>query len=343
MEVRLMKLAVSIAAALAVPAVASNAAAVKLRTVTGDVQPPAGIILPHEHALCDFAGPEKAGRANYDVGKVIRRLEAPLKALRQAGVAALMDCTPIGIGRDPEVLRELSKRTGLLILTNTGLYREPLRPSFGREKSEAELEAWMVEEITNGIEGTGIRAGFIKLACSDTGPDALEKKILRASARAAKRTGVCIASHTNSASAALGQIDVLAAEGFDLSRFIVVHTDSLPNFEDHLRIAERGAVVEYDAINPSNAERYIPWIRTLIERGYAGRILLSQDVVGFSAGQPYDSPAPDYTFLVKGFIPKLKEAGIAEKWIRAMTVENPLRVFGLSQRGASSAGQKVAK
>ncbi|MGQ9525410.1 MAG: phosphotriesterase family protein [Armatimonadota bacterium] len=328
-----MTLAVSIAAVLAANTTSLDAAsAPKLRTVTGDVKPPSGIILPHEHALCDFAGPEKAGRANYSVDKVIERLEAPLKALRQAGVVAMMDCTPIGIGRDPEVLRELSKRTGLLILTNTGLYREPLRPSWGREKSEAELEAWMVDEITKGIDGTGIRAGFIKLACSDGGPDAVEQKILRASARAAKRTGVCIASHTNSPSAALSQIDVLASEKFDLSRFIVVHTDSLPNFEDHLRIAERGAVVEYDAINPSNADRYIPWIRTLIDRGYGDRILLSQDVVGFSAGQPYDGPVPDYTFLVNGFIPKLKEAGISDKWMRALTVENPTRVFGLTAK-----------
>ena len=326
-----MILALSLATAVAVHAVSGGAAAStpKLRTVTGDVTPPAGVILPHEHALCDFAGPEKAGRANYDVDKVIRRLEAPLRALRESGVAVMMDCTPIGIGRDPQALRELSKRTGLLILTNTGLYREPLRPKFGKEKSEAELEAWMVDEITKGIEGTGIKAGFIKTACSDTGPDEVEKKILRASAKAAARAGVCIASHTNSASAALGQIQVLKEVGYDLSRFVVVHTDSLPNFEDHLRIAEQGAVVEYDAINPNNADRYIPWIKTLIEKGYGDRLLLSQDTVGFSAGQDYDSPVPDYSYLVKGFIPKLKSAGVSDEWIRRLTVENPLRVFGI--------------
>jgi phosphotriesterase-related protein len=106
----------------------------------------------------------------------------------------------------------------------------------------------MVQEVTEGIEGTGIRAGFIKLAASDEGLTPMEVRLLRAAAHAALQTGAAIASHTTVGAVALQQVDIIEEEGLDPRRFVWIHAHCEPDLALHLRLARRGAFLEYDAI-----------------------------------------------------------------------------------------------
>ena len=110
------------------------------------------------------------------------------------------------------------------------------------------LADWMLSELEDEIEESGVRAGWIKLSAGDDGLTATETKILRAAARAGAKTNAVIGSHTIKGRVVLEQLDIIEAAGYSPTRFISIHTQAEPDFSLHLAIARRGAFVEYDGI-----------------------------------------------------------------------------------------------
>lgn len=303
----------------------------KIQTVLGDIDSKdIGLTLAHEHVMVDFIGADKTGKHRYKPDEVYRIMYPYLKGIADLGVKTFLDCTPIYLGRDPELLARLSKASGLNILTNTGLYKEPYLPPYAFDKPLEYLMKIWESEIIEGIEETGIKAGFIKIAVNPGELIPIQKKIVRAAARVHLTTGATIASHTGHGIAALQELDIIEEEGAPADSLIVVHTGSEPDQSYHFKIAARGAWVEYDHLNRkshANLEKNIRLIRDMLEKGYEDRLLISQDSGWYNVGQDRGGDIEDYDYLVKDFIPLLREKGVGEDTIHRLMVENPARAF----------------
>lgn len=336
-----------------------------LRTVLGDIDAGStSIVLPHEHLYCDLR-PLVGREPVRDDPDAIEAIELPLlEAAQSAGVSLLVEPTPPGIGRDPLLLRRLSEHSFVGVMAATGLYKEPLLPRRAYERPVDELAGWFAFEIATGIlpvAGDGflgesllsevalgragdalneapVRAGVIKVAASDRGLQDVEAKALRAAVLAAQRTGAAIISHCPSGAAFQQQLDVLEEAGGDPGRFVQAHAHAESDFALHRLALERGAWIEYDAIGGRPDGDFVELIQRVLDAGFAGRLLLSQDVVGWRAGAAQGgnlddagSPKRSYAYLVTEFLPRLRAAGISGTTIHQLTVLNPRALFALAE------------
>lgn len=311
-----------------------------LRTVKGDVPvEQVGLMLPHEHLFVEMRGPFAPDYAAANPDVVAQVMKPYLKAIEDIGVTAFVDCAPVGLGRKADILRRLADATPIHIVAPTGVYREGLIPSELIDLSAEELAAIWIRELTEGMDGTDSRAGFIKLAMSEDGPRDIEVRNLQAAALASRATGAVVASHTIGEGVAGREMEVLEKAGHDLSRFIWVHAHTEPDSALHIEAAKRGVWVEFDAIG---AEHWHPQaamlesVLALIEAGYADHMLLSHDAGWYEPGQPDGLPKDGirgYTALFEQFIPALKARGVDDATIQLMTVTNPARAFGIEAAG----------
>jgi len=295
-----------------------------IQTVTGPIPPERlGWTLVHEHVLVDFIGAEQAGPHRYDVEEVLRVVLPYLERLRQAGGQTLVECTPAFLGRDPRLLRRLSEASGVQILTNTGLYKEPYLPPYAFTEGADELAQRWIREAEEGIEGTGIRPAFIKIAANEGKLLPVQEKILRAAARTHRRTGLPIHSHTTQGPVAMRQLEVLEEEGVEPSAFVWVHADAEKETSFHEEAARRGAWVEFDAITRRPWEFHLELVRSLWEKGYGHRLLLSQDAGWYHVGEPGGGKFHPYEGLLTQFVPVLRRAGLDEEAIESLLVVHP--------------------
>jgi len=289
-----------------------------------------GIVLPHEHIFTDLRGPTTPGYGQADAADVVRIMAPLLSDARDKGVGILIECSSIGVGRNVAIVAQVAESSGLPVVVPTGVYgRANFAPPEHRNMTEDELTTLFIREIRDGIEGTGIKAGFIKIA-TDEGPmNALLEKILRAAGRAACETGAAIASHTPVGSNAVRQIDIL--ESIDPAiRFIWVHAQNESNRSLHLQLAARGVYIEFDSLgwNPGQDSTYIAAIKNLLAAGYGDHILLSHDAGWYQPGSANGGTQKPYTYLIDAFFRKLRSAGVDDATIRMITQTNPVRAFG---------------
>ncbi len=148
------------------------------QTVQGPVSVRAiGVVLPHEHLGTELRGPTGAGYGQADAADVVRVMRPLMVEAKNQGVGMLVECTGIGVGRNVEIIRRLAEESSLPVVIPTGVYgRANFAPAAYQQMSEDDLTALFIREIRGGIEGTGIKAGFIKTAASDTGMTAMEEK-----------------------------------------------------------------------------------------------------------------------------------------------------------------------
>jgi phosphotriesterase-related protein len=307
-----------------------------IQTINGPVAVDSlDLILPHEHLFTDLRGPNASDYAQADSDDVVRAMSPYLAEARDAGVTLLVECTPPGVGRNIAMLRRLAETTSIHIVAATGAYREAFLTAAIRDMSlEALVDLW-TRELTEGIEGTSSRAGFIKLAVSDDGITDLETRNLRAAALTSQRTGAVLASHTRGGKLALEEVDLLEAARLSPDRFIWVHAQNEPDHAVHAEVARRGAWVELDAIGvEGRLEVHLEATLALLDGGFADRILLSHDAGWYQPGQPGGLPLSQgrrgYTALVDQFLPALRTHGVTEETIRLLTIANPARAFALA-------------
>lgn len=312
----------------------------KIRTVLGDIPPEDfGLALTHEHLLCDFIGADKISRDRYDPKEVFDIMLPYLKEIRRLGVRGFVDCTPAFMGRDPQLLANLSRASGIHILTNTGLYKEPFLPKYAFEYSIDQLaECWM-HEIEDGIENEivkarvnlerrfPIKAGFIKIAVNPGHITPIQRKIVRAAAHCSLVTDAAIACHTAHSVAAMELLEIVAEEGVNLDKLIVVHCDSIEDLECHLDVLRRGAWVSYDGISEATAERTLGLVKFVHEHGFERQLLLSQDAGWYNVGEPNGGRIRRYSYLIKNLVPSMMEKGFNRDFIEKILVDNPSRAL----------------
>jgi predicted metal-dependent phosphotriesterase family hydrolase len=313
-----------------------------IQTVLGPIRPAEfGFVLPHEHVLCDFIGAEKTGPHRWNADEVFRTMVPYLRQAKERGVAGFVDCTPAYIGRDVRLLQRLARETGLHLLTNTGYYgaaNDKYLPAHAHTETADALAARWIREWERGIDGTDVRPGFIKIGVDPCPLDKasgeppklsdVDAKIVRAAARAAKRTGLTVASHTVQGAAALAELAIFAEEGVSATKFIYVHADGEKDLSFHRQVAAKGGWVEFDAVGSRPADEHLKLILPLIE-AYPDRVLLSMDRGWYNAGEPNGGKIRDYNALPDTFLPAMRAAGVSEATIRKLTVENPAKAFAV--------------
>jgi phosphotriesterase-related protein len=294
-----------------------------------------GLVLAHEHLFTDLRTPDVPGQGQADPDDVVRVITPHLDQAWEAGVTALIECTPPGMGQNPVVIEALAKNTQVAVVMPTGLYRQQWTPEEKLRMSDAELTDWMVSEIAEGIQSTGVRAGFIKMGVSDEEITDGEARNLRAAARAARETGVIVASHTSGplkGQHVLEELDILASQGLPGEQFCWVHAQ-YTDVSFHKQAAERGAYLGFDGLEPEEEELYVRWVLDALEAGLEHHILLSHDAVGYRPDEPDGgaSQVRGFTYLIDEFLPRLRREGVGEELVKLMTETNPKRAFRVRQ------------
>ncbi len=287
-----------------------------------------GMILPHEHVFVDLRTPEQQGVPEARAEKVIELMAPEIKRVKDLGVTAIVESSPLGVGRRADLLRAVSEATQFPLVVPTGIYREPWVPEWAYRASEEELYEWMRMELQAQIEESRVQAGWIKLSAGDNGLTKVETKILRAAARAGIRTGAVIGSHTISGRVVREQLDIIEEEGYSASRFIWIHAQNEPDIELNIEIAGRGAWIEYDAIGGSRTDDfYIKRIQQMVGSNLDNRLLLSHDRGWYDPAKPDGGVPRPFTYINLNFLPKLRKAGINQGVINSVTCSNPFNAF----------------
>ena len=339
-----------------------------VRTVLGDVSPgQLGATLMHEHApLVDWSelyenppAPITAQREKM-LTKTAGLLDRFHKTLQQAdGPGAIVECTPIRVGRYPRLLVELAKRTKIHIIACTGFWCEafaPQHPWAARLATEKrgvhKIAKLYLREIVEGMEDptgdwgekfTSIRAGIIKCATSQFMRPS-ERRCHEAAAISSRETGCPITTHTTDGGG-LEQARLFIRHGADPERIIIGHQGHLDDREHdeaheyHRRIAALGCHIQFDRVG--HAEKYANvklarQIKSLIDSGHVKQVLLGHDHVPYffeDYAGPRQKPKgwkvteSDYTVVTTGLAKKMAAAGVTPAEFRVITVDNPKRVL----------------
>jgi phosphotriesterase-related protein len=298
-------------------------------TVRGPIDPAQlGVTLSHDHVLVDGWGIRQLYEAIVDDEEIAAH---EVEQYAAAGGGAICDPTNIGLGRDPTALRRISERTGVHIVMGAGWYRERVYPDYIGGELPNQLADRLVAEFVDGVDDTGVRPGFIGEIGTERGAiTPAQERVFRAAARAHRRTGAPIMTHTTHfGELALEQLDLLAEEGVSASSVIISHLGDRPGTRWWIPIAERGAWLDID--NLAFTTGYAPQsvradnVAALCADGFADQIMLSNDIC--ELGQLAFYGGGGYANVLVNFLPMLRERGVSEEHIRMMTIDNPARAF----------------
>lgn len=298
-----------------------------MQTVRGPVAAAElGMILPHEHIFINLLREYRADGLLDDADL----MAAELARYTAVGGRTVVDCTTRELGRAPERLAAISDRTGLHIVMGCGHYRDPYIDGgqVDRLSVDALAEA-IIDEVQQGVDGTGIRPGVIgEVGCNGPHISAVEERTLRAAARAHLATGLTLTTHAARWPVGLPQLDLFEAEGVLPGRVVIGHCDLVPDPAYHLELARRGAFVQFDTINGSveyEIERRVRAVVALAEAGHLDQVLLSHDVCLTSDLAATGSGG--YGFVASTFVPRLRAAGLTEAECQQLVELNPRRAL----------------
>jgi phosphotriesterase-related protein len=301
-----------------------------LQTVTGLIhEKEAGTILVHEHVLVGFVEDGKLTPDDYDRHEVVASILPLLLQLKEAGCSTFVDCAPEYLGRDPYVLKDLSTKSGLHLVTNTGFYKAPYLPPFVYQATEPELSDLWIREAQNGIGDSGVFPGYIKIALNDgTSINETQQKILRAAIRTSFETGLPIQCHTIGGDTALHAGEIMREAGFDRERFIWVHAQTGKDLAVHQRLADEGMWISIDSILPGTYDKHVEMLLQLRTHGVSSeQILLSQDTGWYTVGEEKGGNLRPYHHLLTDFLPYAAQQGLDLDWLKQCITRNAYRAM----------------
>lgn len=314
-----------------------------VETVLGSVAPSElGLTLMHEHLFVgdhelERVFPQRYGR---DRDEALSAVEAALRVAHASGVRTIVDQTVMGLGRDIDLIRRAAERTSINIVVATGAYvlrdlpnplqlRGPGRTAFGGPEPLVEL---FVQELQDGIAGTPVKAGLIKVASDRFGITTDVERVLRAAARAHLETGALISTHTNARSrGGLDQQRIFAEEGVELGRCLIGHTGDTDDGEYHAALLAAGSFLGMDRFGLDyflSHERRVAAVASLCQAGHANRLVLSHDAtcrsIAFTPAEMNKlAPHSNWRHLMADVVPDLRSAGVSEADVEQMLVINP--------------------
>jgi len=308
----------------------------KIITVNGTIAANSlGPSLSHEHILVEFIGAKEYDPSKWKRSEVIKAILPELEKIKDQGIRTLFDFTPAYLGRDVLLLQELSQRSGLNIITNTGYYGavdNKYLPESAFESTPEELASIWVKEFNHGIDGSTVKPGFIKISVNKGNLSEMHQKLVQAAAITHLQTGLTIASHTGPAVPAFEQIDLLLKAGVHPSAFIWVHAQNEQNPKKYQEAAAKGAWVSLDGIQQNNVPNYVEKLLFAKEHGFLDQVLISQDAGWYEPGKVWNGPGRSYTNLINHLLPELKLNGFRETDIRQLMETNPQNAFTIRVR-----------
>lgn len=262
-----------------------------------------------------------------------------LKA-KKAGVKTIVDMTPINLGRDVELIKEIAEKSQIQVIASTGLYYT--EDPWLIDKDINVLINLFTRDITEGMEGTNIKAGMLKCATDILGITDVNRKLLRATALAGKATNTQIYTHTIAATrSGLMQQDIFENEGMNLEKVIIGHCGDTDDLDYLEAILSRGSYIGLDRFGSDFIYPFENRINTLLElckRGWTEKIIISQDMpCYYDWGQnewqkmkkiDINALPVDFCYISNNVLPVLLERGITREQIRIITVDNPRRFLG---------------
>ena len=311
-----------------------------INTVNGPIDTSKmGFTLTHEHVATNAAGLRHTYPELIDRAGIFEQSIAAMKLAYEEGVRTIIDVSTFDLGRDIGMIQEVSQASGVQIIAATGNHLSVPRPF--AELSPDDIAPLFVREIEVGIEDTGIKAGIIKVASDRGGVTQPQEVVLRAAARAHKRTGTPISTHTWSPDRVGDQqVRILEEEGVDLNRVYIGHSNDDTDMGYLLGLLEKGVWLGMDRYPGGRIAGTPKWeertdvVKKLIDAGYCQRIMLSHD---YSIPKARHSPAeqearralnPDgYNFIPRYVLPRLLELGASQQDVDQIMVGNPRRFF----------------
>ncbi len=294
-----------------------------------------GVVLPHEHVLVDFIGADQVSPTRYDAGMAFAKIMPYLDEAKALGCRTLFEATPAYLGRDPRLLVRLSEATGLHLVTNTGYYaarQNKFLPAHALREDADALAARWIREWEQGIDGTGVRPGFIKIGM-DAGPlSPAARKLVQAAARTHRVTGLTIAAHSGNQVAAREEMDILRAEGVAFAAWIWVHAQNSTDEDVLVAAARAGAWLSFDGVSPRSLIRHVALVLAMRRAGVLGQVLISHDAGWYRPGEPNGGQYRGYDVLFRGLLPALRREGFSDAEIALLTVTNPARAFAIERR-----------
>lgn len=317
-----------------------------IETARGPIAPEAlGRVLIHEHVLLMDMEYTFNYRPDFFTDQTIDDAAARLNALKAAGVDTIIDLTVLGLGRHMPSMQKVAQKADLNIVVSTGIYTfdavpAPFQfwgPGLLKDADVEPMIDHFVRDITQGIAGTGIRAGMLKCAIDEPGLTPGVERVMRAVAQAHCHTGTPITAHT----APLPQTGlivqrILAEEGVDLERVVIGHCGDTTDIDYLMKLADRGSILGMDRFGVEFAitlEQRIATIVEMVRRGYAGQLALSHDCCCWSDFFPdvsdYHAAMPNHHYLHihNDVLPALRDAGVSQGDLDRMFVDNPRRLF----------------
>lgn len=338
----------------------------KLKTVSGEItREEMGVTTTHEHVLLDLtafyterpvAGVESPSTQKvemWNLGILSRDCYAlkdnllldnetlqayELAKFGEAGGKTVVDASLPGIGRDAKALKRIAIKTGLNIVMGTGYYVGETHPKELANMTERQIADIMVKELTEGVDGTDICAGYIgEIGISEIFDDK-ERRVLRAAAIAQKDTGVAINVHINPwTTNGIEAADILLNAGVAPDRICISHID-VENREDYVfALLEKGVYVEFDNFGKEyyikrevrnsgyglfvhDTER-VTFLKKIIDRGFLHRVLLSCDLCLKNLMHTYGGWGYDHVLV--NIVPMMQDEGITDEQIKTMLIDNP--------------------
>jgi phosphotriesterase-related protein len=298
-----------------------------------------GFVLAHEHVVASSPGILQSwpalfgGREN-----LVNRGVNALTAAKAAGVNTIVDCTTFDLGRDAELLAEVSRRSGMIILACTGIWLDPSTTI--RARTPQQLSDFFIGELNDGIDGTSIRAAVIKVAHNER-VEEFGEVILRAAAAACVATNAPIITHTAAAyRTGEPQSAILEACGVDPSRVAIGHSDDSNELDYLAGLAGRGYYIAMDRLPNGALSEYggqsvddrVKMIVSLIDSGFADRILVGHDdpiwaglLTDVDQQRHIEANPRMLSFVSQVVLPALSSYGVTDDLLRLITVENPRR------------------
>ncbi len=290
-----------------------------------------GFTLTHEHIMSNFGAPVDS-TSYYREELLLAQVIPYLQELRSRGVVTIFDCTTQYFGRRVDLLSKMSEASGINIITNTGIYgaaNDRYIPEYAYEQDPDQIaEAW-ITEFESGIEGSGIKPGFIKLAFDGGTPSEIDKKLFEAGAITHLATGLTMAVHTSSnTEAADMQLQILDEYGVSPGAWVWVHAYGVEDISKLIETARKGAWISLDAVKESNYREYVEKLKVFKENDLLHKVLLSHDGNGFPRGgaiRPFQA-------IPGQLIPALLEQGFSQDEVDQLMIRNPANAFGIKVR-----------
>jgi phosphotriesterase-related protein len=295
-----------------------------------------GFTLMHEHIFALTDGLIAQFPHVWDREERIRQATEWLRDLKTHGVSTIVDPSVMGNGRDVTLVREVAGASDVNVIVATGIYTYDQVPRYFQYHSSVDHMAdFFVHDIEVGIQGTDTKAGILKVATDEQGMTAGVEMVLRAVARAHRRTGVPITTHTHARTErGLDQQRIFEEEGVDLSRVVIGHCGDTEDVAYLERLINAGSYIGMDRFGLDSVlptDKRVATVITMCQRGHAERMVLSHDASAYSDWVPQEVQAamPHWNFLhiPDDVIPSLRGAGVTGAQIEAMTVGNPRAIF----------------